>query len=111
MGTPPDVPLVGEGCDRDLSTWMIVVMDALTYSKKVLLMMVLGLMGTSGDIRVGLCARVREIVQDEQDGYQIRIHEYNWIQQARASMKGLPVGSLVGIPMNSEAPGGMAVTL
>ena len=56
MGPPPDVPLVGEGCDGDLSMQMSMVMEALTCPGKVLLLiklMVLGRMGTSGDGRVG----------------------------------------------------------
>jgi hypothetical protein len=88
---------------------MIMVMEALTCPVEVLLLMVLGRMGTSG---VGLCARAKEIVWDEQDGHQICIHNYNsfLIQQVRASMKGPPVGKSVRILMDREAPGGMAVT-
>ena len=74
MGPTPDVPLVGEGYDGDLSTQMIMVMEALTCPSEVLLLMVLGCMGTSG---VGLCARGSEIVWGKQDGHQICTHNHN----------------------------------
>ena len=53
MGPTPDVPLVGEGYDGDLSLQMSMAIEALTCPDKVLLLMVLGRMGTSGDGHVG----------------------------------------------------------
>ena len=42
MGLSPDVPLVSEGCDGDLSTQMSMVTDAFTCLGEVLLLMALG---------------------------------------------------------------------
>ena len=79
MEPTSDVPLVGEGYDGDLSMQMSMAIKALTSPGKVLLLMVLGCMGTSG---VGLCARGSEIVWGEQDGHQKCNHDYSsyWIQ-------------------------------
>ena len=53
MGSPLDVLADGDGRNEDLSTWMSMVVEALTYSGMLLLLIVLGRMGTSGDGHVG----------------------------------------------------------
>jgi hypothetical protein len=91
---------------KEISTRMIMVMEALTCPRELLLLMVLGRMGTSG---VGICACARETVRGKQDDHQICIHNYNSYriqpEQARAFMKGLPVGKSMGILMNRETQG------
>ena len=98
-GMRPGVPLVGEGYDGDLSMQISMVMEALTCPGKVLLTMVLGRMGTSGDSRVGCCARGREIVWD---GHQLCIYDHNHSGDERL-YEGSSCGKISG---NSHEQGG-----
>ena len=105
-GTRPGVPLVGEGYDGDLSMQTSMVMEALTCPGKLLMLMVLGRMGTSSVIFCATAQVLGKTVRGEQDGHQICIHNYKSYriqpEQVRAFMKGLSVGKSTGILMNRE---------